>query len=120
MSEWSNFSFAVRLKDFNKLYRAPLFLQVMTANADGRPLYTDFQFLPSARRYPEYYEVIDAPIDLKTVAQKIQGGEYLTLGDLEKDLQLMVRNACHFNEPGSQIYKDAKMLKKVGLTPVFL
>ncbi|KAL0860991.1 hypothetical protein ABMA27_009518 [Loxostege sticticalis] len=90
-----------------------LFNAVMTANADGRPLYPAFQFLPSKRRYPEYFSVIENPIDLKTIAQKIQGGEYANLTELEKDLQLMVRNACHFNEPGSQIYKDAKTLKKV-------
>lgn len=88
----------------------------MTANNDGRPLYRAFQFLPSKRRYPEYFNVIDSPIDLKTIAQKIQGGEYTNLNDLEKDLLLMVRNACHFNEPGSQIYKDAKTLKKVSFT----
>ncbi|XP_053619347.1 protein polybromo-1 isoform X3 [Plodia interpunctella] len=90
-----------------------LFSAVMTANVDGRPLYPAFQFLPSKRRYPEYYSVIDNPIDLKTIAAKIQGGEYVSLTELERDLQLMVRNACAFNEPGSQIYKDAKMLKKV-------
>ncbi|XP_075986413.1 protein polybromo isoform X2 [Anticarsia gemmatalis] len=90
-----------------------LFSAVMTANSDGRPLYPAFQFLPSKRRYPEYFNVIDSPIDLKTIAQKIQGGEYTNLNELEKDLLLMVRNACHFNEPGSQIYKDAKTLKKV-------
>lgn len=87
--------------------------QVMSANSEGRPLYTAFQFLPSKRRYPEYFSVIDSPIDLKTIAQKIQGGEYANLNELEKDLLLMVRNACHFNEPGSFIYKDAKTLKKV-------
>lgn len=85
----------------------------MSANVDGRPLYVAFQFLPSKRRYPEYYSVIDNPIDLKTIAQKIQAGEYGAVNDLEKDLLVMVRNACHFNEPGSQIYKDAKALKKV-------
>lgn len=87
----------------------------MTANIDGRPLYQAFQFIPSKRRYPEYFNVIDSPIDLKTIAQKIQGGEYTTIGELEKDFLLMVRNACQFNEPGSQIYKDAKTLKKVSL-----
>ncbi|XP_026728952.1 protein polybromo-1-like isoform X5 [Trichoplusia ni] len=90
-----------------------LFSAVMSANSDGRPLYPAFQFLPSKRRYPEYFNVIESPIDLKTIAQKIQGGEYTNLIDLEKDLLLMVRNACHFNEPGSQIYKDAKTLKKL-------
>ncbi|KAL4708480.1 hypothetical protein ACJJTC_014088 [Scirpophaga incertulas] len=90
-----------------------LFSAVMMANVDGRPLYPAFQFLPSKRRYPEYFNVIDNPIDLKTIAQKIQAGEYTNLNELEKDLQQMVRNACHFNEPGSQIYKDAKALKKI-------
>lgn len=32
---------------------------------------------------------------------------------MEKDIMLMCRNACAFNEPGSQIYKDAKTLKKI-------
>ncbi|CAG9569241.1 unnamed protein product [Danaus chrysippus] len=90
-----------------------LFNAVMTANIGGRPLYPPFQFLPSERRYPEYYSVIDNPIDLKTIAQKIQASEYNTLNDLEKDLLLMVWNACLFNEPGSQLYKDARALKKV-------
>lgn len=87
----------------------------MTANSDGRPIYPSFQFLPSKRRYPEYYSVIDSPIDLKIIAQKIQSDEYTNLNDLERDLLLMVRNACLFNEPGSQIYKDAKTLKKVSV-----
>ncbi|CAH2096950.1 unnamed protein product [Euphydryas editha] len=90
-----------------------LFNAVMMANIDGRPLYPDFQFLPSKKRYPEYYSIIESPIDLKTIAQKIQVGEYTNLNELERDLLLMVRNACLFNEPGSQIYKDAKALKKV-------
>ncbi|XP_063369174.1 protein polybromo-1 [Cydia amplana] len=90
-----------------------LFSAIMTANSEGRSLYTAFQFLPSKRRYPEYYRVIDNPIDLKTIAQKIQAGEYTNLNEMEKDLLLMVRNACNFNEPGSNIYKDAKALKKI-------
>lgn len=63
--------------------------------------------------YPEYYEVIDTPIDLKMIAKKIQDGAYGCIGDMERDLMLMCRNACQFNEPGSQIYKDAKLLKKI-------
>jgi len=31
---------------------------------------------------------------------------------MEKDLVLMTKNACTYNEPGSQIYKDAKALRK--------
>nr|XP_034176310.1 LOW QUALITY PROTEIN: protein polybromo-1 [Osmia lignaria] len=93
-----------------------LFAAVMTATdpADNnRPLHTMFQLKPSKKLYPEYYDVIETPVDLKTVARKIQEGAYNTISDMEKDLMLMCRNACQFNEPGSQIYKDAKLLKKI-------
>lgn len=35
---------------------------------------------------------------------------------MEKDLLQMTKNACAFNEPGSQIYKDAKALRKIVLS----
>lgn len=72
-----------------------------------------FEISLTSQLYPEYYDVIETPIDLKTIARKIQEGAYSSLGDMEKDLMLMCRNACQFNEPGSQIYKDAKLLKKI-------
>ncbi|XP_028520527.1 protein polybromo-1 isoform X2 [Apis cerana] len=93
-----------------------LFAAIMTATdpADNnRPLHTMFQLKPSKKLYPEYYDVIETPVDLKTVARKIQEGVYNSITDMEKDLMLMCRNACQFNEPGSQIYKDAKLLKKI-------
>lgn len=91
-----------------------LFTAIMTAtDTENRPLHTDFQLLPSKKKYPEYYEVIENPIDLKTIAMKIQNNEYSNLNEMEKDLTLMAKNACLFNEPGSQIYKNAKALKKV-------
>ncbi|KAK7869922.1 hypothetical protein R5R35_013708 [Gryllus longicercus] len=91
-----------------------LFTAVMTAtDQDNRPLHTCFQLLPSKKRYPEYYEVIENPIDLKMIATKIQQNKYSTLNDLEKDLLQLTRNATLFNEPGSQIYKDAKALRKI-------
>ncbi|XP_036150298.1 protein polybromo-1 isoform X6 [Monomorium pharaonis] len=93
-----------------------LFAAVMTVTDptdNNRPLHIMFQLKPSKKLYPEYYDVIETPIDLKTIARKIQEGAYSSLGDMEKDLMLMCRNACQFNEPGSQIYKDAKLLKKI-------
>ncbi|XP_020708055.1 protein polybromo-1 isoform X4 [Athalia rosae] len=93
-----------------------LFAAVMTATDpqdNNRPLNTPFQLRPSKKLYPEYYEVIENPVDLKTVARRIQEGAYASLIEMERDLMLMCRNACQFNEPGSQIYKDAKLLKKI-------
>lgn len=92
-----------------------LFAAVMTAvdPADDRTLHTMFQLLPSKKHYPEYYAVIDHPIDLKFIANKIQTNSYTSLNEIEKDLLQMVKNAQVFNEPGSQIYKDAKTLKRI-------
>lgn len=91
-----------------------LFTAIMTAtDPDNRPLHTEFQLIPSKKKYPEYFEIIETPIDLKMIALKIQNQEYTSLNEMEKDLLLVTKNACLFNEPGSQIYKNAKMLKKV-------
>lgn len=92
-----------------------VFAAVMTAvdPIDNRSLHTMFQLLPSKKHYPEYYAVIDHPIDLKFIANKIQTNAYTSLNEIEKDLLQMVKNAQAFNEPGSQIYKDAKTLKRI-------
>jgi protein polybromo-1 len=92
-----------------------LFGSLMTATdpADDRQLHVMFQLLPSKKHYPEYYAVIDHPIDLKFIANKIQTNAYTSLNEMEKDVLQMVKNAQIFNEPGSQIYKDAKTLKKI-------
>lgn len=91
-----------------------LFSSIMTASdQDSRPLHLVFQLLPSKKRYPEYYNVIESPIDLRGIARKIQDGKYLNLNEMETDLLQMTKNACIFNEPGSQIYKDAKALKRI-------
>ena len=79
----------------------------------NRMLNVVFQLLPSRKRYPEYYEVIQEPMDLKIVAEKIQRNQYKEIAEMEKDLQLIFSNARSFNEPGSQIYKDAGVLSRV-------
>jgi len=93
-----------------------LFGTVMSINDPAEPsraLNIVFQLLPSRKRYPEYYDDISEPMDLKTVAEKIQRGKYQDIQEMEKDLQLIFSNARSFNEPGSQIYKDAGVLGKV-------
>lgn len=55
-----------------------LFTSVMTAvdPLDNRLLHNMFQLLPSRKHYPEYYDVIEHPIDLKCIANKIQTSAY--------------------------------------------
>lgn len=98
-----------------------LFTAVMKVkDENNKPLYTHFQLLPSKKKYPEYYEVIEQPIDLKLIARKLQVKKYHHIIEMERDLLLMCKNACLFNEPGSQIHKQAKALKQVGLILMIL
>ncbi|XP_042563733.1 protein polybromo-1 isoform X9 [Clupea harengus] len=79
----------------------------------GRLVSELFQRLPSKVQYPDYYEIIKDPIDLKTIAQRIQMGFYRSPHAMSKDIDLLVKNAKTYNEPGSQVFKDANTLKKV-------
>ncbi|EDV30236.1 uncharacterized protein Dana_GF23180 [Drosophila ananassae] len=92
-----------------------LFASVMTATdpVGDRSMHRMFQLLPSKKIYPDYYDVIEHPIDLRLIATKIQMNAYSSLVEMERDLLQMTKNACLFNEPGSQIYKDAKALKRI-------
>nr|XP_045600014.1 protein polybromo-1-like isoform X3 [Procambarus clarkii] len=91
-----------------------LFGAVMTAmDPDGRLYSYDFRLLPSRQKYPDYYQLISHPIDLKIIAQRIVSKQYKNVDDLEDDFSLLFNNACAFNEPGSRIFKDARTLKKL-------
>ena len=72
---------------------------------DGRFLCELFMKRPSATVYPQYYLVIKNPIDLKEILQKIRSETYLTMEEMISDVELMVENACTFNEEDSQVYK---------------
>ena len=82
-------------------------------DSDGRNISALFQILPPKSKFKDYYELIDHPIDVKTIEGKFRNHEYRNLNHLEKDILLMVRNAKMYNKPGSQIYKDANALKKL-------
>ncbi|SCV71630.1 BQ2448_3218 [Microbotryum intermedium] len=72
-----------------------------------------FNQLPSKRDYPDYYTIIRDPISLKEIKKKINTGGYTTLNAFEADVHLMLRNAMTYNDDGSVVYHDARMLKQV-------
>lgn len=82
-------------------------------DSDGRNVSAMFQILPPKSKFKDYYELIEQPIDIKTIEGKFRNHEYKSVNDLEKDFLLMVRNAKSYNKPGSQIYKDANFLRKL-------
>ncbi|XP_029286724.1 polybromo 1, like isoform X3 [Cottoperca gobio] len=90
-------------------------LEAIVSHADpaGRLISDLFQKLPSKVHYPDYYAVIKEPIDLRAIAQRIQIGYYKSVNAMAKDVDLMAKNAKMYNEPGSQVFKDANSIKKV-------
>uniref|UniRef100_A0A670IZ64 Protein polybromo-1 n=1 Tax=Podarcis muralis TaxID=64176 RepID=A0A670IZ64_PODMU len=86
---------------------------VVATNPSGHLISELFQKLPSKVQYPDYYAIIKEPIDLKTIAQRIQNGSYKSIHAMAKDIDLLVKNAKTYNEPGSQVFKDANAIKKI-------
>ena len=76
----------------------------------GRQLSLIFLRLPNMKEFPDYYEVIKRPIDFEKIGAKLKHGLYSNLELCFEDFGLMFDNACKFNEPDSQIYKDALTL----------
>jgi len=100
-------------ESIDSYYFEEFFTAIYNAQIDDRPITDIFLFLPSRKIYPDYYLVVTKPIDLKMIAMKIHNHEYSTLDDMENDLLLMISNARKYNDPKSQIYKDACALKKI-------
>lgn len=74
-------------------------------------LYSEqFEDLPDRNDYPEYYKTIKNPISLTGIAEKMQTRQYSDLHAWWNDMSLVFQNALSFNEPGSRIFRDAKLL----------
>lgn len=74
---------------------------------DGRLLTELFQDMPDRDEYPEYYEIIHAPIALSVIHDKITGNKYTSMDDMERDIIQMTDNAKKFNVPDSEVHLDA-------------
>jgi len=77
-------------------------------NHRGEKVSDDFLELPSREVYPDYFQMIRAPICLNQIKEKIGKGTYEgTFVFLETDITLMVDNAKTYNKKGSPIYQNA-------------
>lgn len=47
------------------------------------------------------------------ISTKIKQQSYESLDEVAADFMLMFENACKYNEPDSQIYKDALILQQL-------
>jgi hypothetical protein len=67
---------------------------------------------PDKMGLPDYYDIIKEPMDLGTVAKKLEKGEYADYESFAYDVRLIFNNARTYNPPDSQIYKYAEQLSR--------
>jgi protein polybromo-1 len=79
--------------------------------ADRKPMQL-FLEKPSKKLYPDYYKVINHPIDMTTIEAQIKGDHYASMDDVVGDYRLMFMNCRKYNEEGSEIYDDANVMER--------
>eukprot|EP01047_Picozoa_sp_COSAG01_P006011 COSAG01_NODE_214_length_21729_cov_684.831623_3_plen_742_part_00 len=83
-------------------------LQVKEAET-GRLLCHFFKTLPSRADFPDYFRMIDKPISLHMIGQRINKDEYRgSLEEFATDMKTLCDNARQYNDPQSQIYQVMK------------
>lgn len=68
---------------------------------------------PSERLYPDYYEIVEQPMDMVTIEANIKNDKYGNIDEALTDYRKMFNNCRKYNEEGSRIYDDANILEKI-------
>ena len=72
-------------------------------DVSGRVRSAEFMKLPTREELPDYYDVIEEPMDLNTIAPRVAASEYATFDDFSADMDKVFNNAMTFNDPGSLV-----------------
>jgi bromodomain-containing factor 1 len=59
---------------------------------------------PVALGIPDYFKVIKNPMDLSTIREKLNTGQYENAKEFEADIRLMFRNCYKFNPPNTPVH----------------
>jgi hypothetical protein len=62
---------------------------------------------------PDYFDIIDKPMDLGTVRSKLDKSEYTTAAEVISDLHLTFDNAMQYNPETDKVYACAAVLKSL-------
>lgn len=77
---------------------------------DGRLLCESFIRIPKRRSDPEYYELVENPIDLMKIQNKLKNEEYDDIDQMTDDFSLLVKNALQYYRENTQEHQDASEL----------
>ncbi|CAL1399318.1 unnamed protein product [Linum trigynum] len=62
---------------------------------------------------PDYHELIDNPMDFRTVTEKLTEGVYASLEQFEKDIFLICSNAMEYNAPDTIYFRQARAIEEL-------
>lgn len=60
---------------------------------------------PKALKIPEYINVVQEPMDLKTMEENIKKEAYQHPGEFHRDIYKMLMNSYKFNQKNSEVYQ---------------
>lgn len=66
-----------------------------------------------ALNLPHYRSIVEFPMDLSTMKENMEDGEYRSAREFKKDFMKVVNAARLFNETGSEVYAAANELQRV-------
>lgn len=72
-----------------------------------------FMDLVDKRDYPDYYTLIETPISMHMIKQRIHSFYYENIHEFKSDFAVMFENARIFNEEESAVYQDANEMEKI-------
>ncbi|KAG7303468.1 hypothetical protein JYU34_011987 [Plutella xylostella] len=58
-----------------------------------------------ASQVPDYSTIVKSPMDLSTMAARLERGEYRSVDDVEADFRLMIDNCLAYNDASTVFYK---------------
>ncbi|OAV98212.1 hypothetical protein PTTG_25706 [Puccinia triticina 1-1 BBBD Race 1] len=77
----------------------------------GRQLVEEFRTLPDKARWKTYYQIIPQPIAMDNINMRNNRTGYKDFQSFRDDVFRMFKNAQHFNEDGSMVWNDSKVLE---------
>ena len=81
-------------------------IAALNKNPQAKP----FMYPVDSATFPEYYEMIKKPMDITTLREKVNSGEYAAIEHALVDLRQIWENCRLFNSEGSDIYATADAL----------
>lgn len=63
---------------------------------------------------PDYSSVVTNPMDLSTMKEKLESGQYPHLNAMEKDFELMIANCLAYNSRDTLFYRSAIKMRDAG------